>query len=147
MQSFLEANKIVLHHPAEAATTGTITPSAGVDVAGFKECTFGVLVGDVGSGGVPTVTVQQSSDDGDTDAYSNIEGSLVTVADDEDDSIVKIGVKNPQKRYLKCIVGRADADIAIGGIIAVLSGAGKMIVTQDMANLDVILFEPDEGTP
>ena len=146
MASFLEANKIVLHHPAEAAATGTITPASGVDLAGFKECTFGVLVGDIGSGGVPTVTIQQSEDDGDSDAYSDVEGSLVTLADDDDDSVVKVSVKNPQKRYLKCLVGRATANIAVGGIVAVLSGAGKLVVTQEVPN-GVTLFEPDEGTP
>lgn len=145
--SFLEGNKPVLHHGSEAAAQTTITPSDGVDLAGFKECTFLVSLGDVGSGAVPTVTVQQSDDDGDTDAYSNLEGSLVTVADDDDNGIISVGVVNPEKRYLKCIVSRADGDTAVNSIVAILSGAGKQIVTQDSPNIALTIFEPDEGTP
>ena len=93
--------------------------------------------------------LQQSSDDGAADAYSDIEGSSVSVADDDDNQIVVHDIYRPQKRYLKVVVGRGTANAVIDGIVASLYGARKQPTTDDSATVVSLQAagQPDEALP
>jgi hypothetical protein len=103
---------------AGAAGTSAITSSA-VDMAGWEGVTFIVPLGAIVAGAVTSVKVQQSSDDGGSDDYTDISGSAVTIADTDDDKLKYIDILSPGKRYLKVVVSRATQNATIGGIIAI----------------------------
>jgi hypothetical protein len=132
---------------AVAAGQTTITSSA-VDMQGFESCTFMALFGAITSGAATSIKVQQSSDDGATDAYSDLAGTSVTVADDQDNKMAFVEVSRPTKRYLKCIVSRATQDSAVDGIIAVLTGAHEIPTTHPSTVMAAseLHVSPAEGT-
>jgi hypothetical protein len=92
--------------------------------------------------------VQQSSDDGVADGYSDLEGSSVTVPDDGDNKLFYVEVVRPMKRYLKLIVLRATQNATLDGIVAVLSGAKLVPVTHDATTVGAgeTWISPEEGT-
>ena len=140
--------KVIRHSNAVAAGTSTITPSAGVDVSGFNSCAFLAAFGAIVSGAATSIEVHQSDDDGDADAYSALEGTKVTVADDNDNQVAVVEVLRPQKRYLKCIVNRATQNATLDGIIAVLGDAASLPTTHDSSTVvdAEVHVAPDEGT-
>jgi len=122
--------KLTRHSNAVAAGTTTITPSSGIDMAGFDAVLFIVLWGTITSGGVQSVEVHSSSDDGSVDTYAALAGSNVAVADDQDNKVTYIDVVNPPERYLKCIVNRATQNAVVDGILAIQYHSKSKPVTQ-----------------
>jgi len=123
--------KLVRHSAAVAAGTSAITPSAGIDMKGFDSCLFVAAFGTITSGAATSIKVQQSSDDGVADGYSDLTGTSVTVLDTYDDKLVYVEVVRPAKRYLKLIVSRATQNAVLDGITAILSGAHDVPTTHD----------------
>lgn len=147
MEGLLKQTKVVRHNNGAVAGTSTITPSAGIDMQGFNACAFLVLLGTVTATGVPSVKVQQSSDDGATDGYSDLEGSAFAVTDADDDEIIAVEILRPTKRYLKLILLRTTANCVLDGILALLSGAQSVPVTQpETINGNEVHVSPAEGT-
>ena len=128
LEQFLKANKVIRHHGFEGAGMTAITPTAGVDCANFQECTFIVGFEAIVATGVQSIKVQQSDDDS---TYADLAGSSISIADDGDNKLYIVSIKEPRKRYLKCIVSRATANSTVNGIFAILSGARKKPVTED----------------
>lgn len=102
---------------AGAAGTSAITSGA-CDMAGYDAVQFIIPIGTIVTNGVQSVKVQQSSDDGSADDYSDVAGTNVTIADDDDNEVVLIDVIRPQKRYLKVVISRATQNSTFGGIFA-----------------------------
>lgn len=117
MQTLSKNAKFLRINNAAAAATTLITSSA-VDMKGFDACCFTVAYGGIDATATNTVKIQQSSDDGSADAYSDLDNSTVTVAADDDNQIVVVDVVRPQKRYLKCVLTRGVATTVIDGIFA-----------------------------
>jgi len=128
---------------AGAAGQTTITSSA-VNTTGFDGVRFLVLIGAITTAGVQSIKVQYSDDDAATDAYSDVVGSSVTIADDADDTHIYIDVYRPQKQYLKVVISRATQNSTFGGVIAELYNASKVPVTQTATGETHIA--PAEGT-
>lgn len=145
MPSLLEEVLVTRHSNAVSAGTSTITPSSGIDTAGYGSHTFLVLLGDVTSTGTPGVKVQQSSDDGDQDAYSDLEGSAWLADDADDNGIIAVEVIHPGKRYIKCLVTRAVANAVVDGILCLQTGARRKPVTPSTLGNERFTV-PDEGT-
>lgn len=101
-----------------AAASTAITSSA-VDMAGYEGVLFIVPLGTIVSGAVTSLKIQQSSDDGGADDYTDLTGSSQTIADTDDDKLVYVDVMRPGKRYLKMVVTRGTQNATIGGIVAV----------------------------
>ena len=78
MFNIAKACQFVRHENTIAAGTTTITPSAGVDTAGFETCVFLVEWGAIVASGVQSVEVHQSKDDS---SYAALQGSKVVVAE------------------------------------------------------------------
>lgn len=148
IRALSQAAKITRHSNAVAAGTTTITPSSGIDMQGYDGCLFLVAFGAITASGVQSVKVQQSDDDGVSDAYSDLEGTSVSVADDDDNQLVWVDVARPQKRYLKVIVSRATQNSAIDGILALQYGSKVEPVTHDSTTVlgGELHVSPDEGT-
>lgn len=132
---------------AVAAGTTDQTSSA-IDTQGFEGVKIYTAFGTITSGAVTSVKVQQSSDDAAADAYADLAGTSITVADDDDNQVVVHDIYRPQERYLKVVIDRGTQNAVIDGIIAVLYGADKMPTTDDSST--VVSREthssPAEGT-
>lgn len=147
MKSLFKSIEIQRVSNAVAAGQTTITSSA-VDMSGFDVCKFEVHFGAITAGAATSVKIQQSSDDGASDAYSDLAGTSATVADDQDNKILVVEVVRPLKRYLKCIVSRATQNSVVDSIVAhkgeprtlpVVQGSTVMAASETAAS-------PDEGT-
>lgn len=136
------------HSNAVAVGTSTITPSSGINTAGFGTCLFAILWGTI-TDGPPSIKVQQSDDNGVADAYSDLEDSSVPVAITNDNKITWVEINRPSKSWLKLIVTRGGVTGAVvDGIIALLGDHYRGNVTQP-AEVSGGEFHdiPDEGTP
>lgn len=138
---------VLVEHIIDRTADGqATTTSSAVDMAGFNKAAFIIPIGTSASNGVVTAKLQQSSDDGSTDAYSDIEGSSVTYTNGDNKELA-IEIINPAKRYLKCIVVTSTGNSEIGPVICLKHGAKLMPVTQGSNVLDsAFLVNPDEGT-
>lgn len=126
----------------------TAQTSSAIDTAGYEGVKIYSMFGTITSGAATSVKVQQSSDDASADAYADLAGSSVTVADDDDNQVVVHDIYRPRERYLKVVISRATQNAVIDGIVAVLYGADKMPTTDDTTT--VVAREthssPAEGT-
>lgn len=146
MQGLLKNTKIVRHSAGVTAGTSTVTPSAGINTAGYNAVLFLVAVGAITSTGVPSIKVQQSSDDGSTDGYSDLEGTAYSITDADDDGVIAVEIIRPVKQYLKLILTRATANCVLDGIFAILSNPiGPLPITQTTLGNEVHV-SPAEGT-
>lgn len=132
---------------AVAAGTSDQTSSA-VNLAGFDGVMFVALFGTLTSTQVTSIKAQQSSDDGSTDAYSDIEGSASTaLADGDGNKMLILDIYRPGKQYLKLVVDRGTANAVIDGVIAIPYHAESKPVTQgSTVSSSEALVEPAEGT-
>lgn len=141
-------NEIIRHSNAVAAGTTDVEPANGIDSANCDGILFLAAFGSITAGAATTVKAQQSSVvDGSGDDFSDIAGTSVTVADDDDNQIVALEIKRPTKRYVRCVVTRATQNSAVDGIIAIRQGANKRPVTQGATVAGAELHEDKaEGT-
>jgi len=116
---------------AAVAAGTTDVNSTGVDMAGFDEVVFETLIGTITSGAVTSAKLEQSDDDGSSDAYSAIDGCSVTIADTMSDKAVVLGVRKPRKRYVRCTVDRGTQNCVVDGIMARLYGGRVLPPTDD----------------
>ena len=144
---FSQNNVVIKSIPLTAGASTTLTGAA-TDTLGYAGCCFVNLVGTLASTAVVTYKVQQASDDGVADAYNDLEGSALVVADDDDDQLFVIDIQAPAKRYLKQICSRTVAASSIGAGVAILYGAKSVPVTFDVTdNVTSEKFHtPAEGT-
>jgi len=145
MQNLSKDAKISRVSNAVAAGVTTVTSDA-IDMQGFESVTFVVAFGAIVAGAVTSVKVQQSSDDGASDAYADLEATSVTVADDDDNGLVYIEVVRPRERYLKCLVLRATQNSTVDGIIAVQTCPRELPVTHATGVEGETHVSPAEGT-
>jgi hypothetical protein len=120
--------KIVQAATVTAGASGTTdVTSDAVDTAGFESCCFIVPIGGVTSTAVTSIKVQQCDTSG--GSYADLLGTSVTIADSDDDKTFYVEVSRPREQFLKLVVDRGTAAAVVGGVIAVLSGAGNRPVT------------------
>ena len=135
----MKLTKLANHN---ASGTSPIT-SASVDMAGFTGAWFFTSFGTAASN--TTLKAQQSSDDGSSDAFSDLEGTSLTSGTTDED--VWIDIINPQKRYLLVIATPAGTS-TVESIWCLQYGARA--VPQDNTTTGTIIGEqhnyPDEGT-
>ena len=148
IRSFVEEVEVqTLAAYASAASSGTTTSSA-IDMEGYESVCVDVKLGIVSTGGLATVKFQQSSDDAVADAYSDLEASQVVSAGDASTlTHMLFEIKNPQKRYLKCLVTRSVGNVVIDSITAFKFGCKAVPVAQGASVESVnTLINPAEGT-
>lgn len=133
---------------AQAAGTDDTLTSSAVDMQGFDTCWFLAAFGTLTASAVTSVKVQQSSDDGVADAYSDLEGTSVSIADSRDNDVVPVEITRPTKRYLKLVITRATANAVVDGVFALQGGAHSVPVTHDSTTVvdGELHVSPAEGT-
>lgn len=128
-----------------AAGTTDLTSEA-VDTAGFEGCRFIVGLGAITASAVTSVKVQQCDTSGGT--YADLEGSSVTIADDDDNQIAIIDIFRPRERYLKFVTDRGTANAVVDFLLADLYSPRVGAVTQDTTTVvsTEVHVSPAEGT-
>lgn len=99
----------------DAHTVGAINGD-GIDTKGFRSTLFFLDVGTVGTS--VDAKVQESSDDGDTDAYSDVSGSDITQITVTEKQVI-ISVNSEQtERFLRLVVTAGGTeDLAASAIL------------------------------
>lgn len=105
---------------AVAAGTTSQTSSA-VDCKDCDGVSFVAAFGVISANAVTSVKVQQSDDDGASDAYSDLEGTLSSVLTPTTDNnkCLVVEIVRPRKRYLKLVVNRSTGNAVIDGVVAI----------------------------
>jgi hypothetical protein len=126
-----------------AAGTSDVTSSA-IDTAGFEGCCFIVPMGTIASTAVTSIKVQQCDTSG--GSYADLTGTAVTIADDGDDKTYYVEVVRPREQFLKLVVDRGTQNATVGGVIAVLTGAGNKPVSHGASVSGESHYGVAEGT-
>lgn len=132
---------------AVAAGT-TVQTSSAIDMQGYEGVLLIAALGTLTDTQVTALKAQQSDDDGSSDAYGDLEGTLVgPMANDDDNQLLVLDVYRPAKRYLKAVVNRATANAVIDGVIAIRYGARELPTDQPASvAFSEAHVTPDEGT-
>ena len=148
IQQLARNTKATLVKTTVVAGTSNIQSDA-VDMANFEGVVFYISMGAITATAVTSANVQQSSTAALAGTETDILGSKITIADDDDNQMAIIDVYRPSKRYVNAIVLRATANSVINSIIAVQYGAGRLPATNDTTTvIDALtLISPAEGTP
>lgn len=132
---------------AVAAGTTNIDCTA-VDLAGFDSVRFICLAGTLTATQVTSLKAAQSSDNGSSDDWTDIEGSSAgPYTDSDSNDMLVLDIRKPGKQYVRATVVRGTANAVIDGVIAELYNARDLPVTQDATVIDSHkLVSPAEGT-
>lgn len=147
LNSIASAAKLQRVTEDASAATGDIACDS-VDTQGFHSVCFVVMLGTVNGTAVPSVRVQQSDDDGVADDFTDLAGTKVSGADTDDNKLLYVEVEKARKRYLRAVIGRETAAVAVDGAVAILHKADGQPAADDSAT--VVAGEhhlsPAEGT-
>ena len=123
---------------------GTVT-STEVDTSGFEGALFTVAMGSITSGAATTCYVQSAAATG-MGSPSQLDGTLLTIADDDDDLIQVMDVYRPLEPFLQVIVTRATQNSEVENIQVELYGPRKAPTTHDsgtVADMTVVAGPAD----
>jgi hypothetical protein len=127
---------------AGASSAGTTLTSSAVDMQGFEGVMFVGSIATVNAANF--AKVQQSSDDGSSDTYADLEGTKNVPGDDADSFLIDI--YRPRERYLKLLIDRGGANTATGDVYAIQYGARKAPVSHGSTIDAETHASPAEGT-
>lgn len=133
--------------PTAGAAGTTDIEGAGLDMANFEGVLMLVRAGVLTTGGTCTIKAQQSDDDGSSDAYSDLEGTLQTLdVDADDEKTFFINVHRPQKRYVRLYVDRGTQNAVISSAHYLQYGPRVKPTTHGTNVSGESFASPDEGT-
>lgn len=127
---------------AVAAGTSDVESSS-VDMKGFQSAAFIVSLGAITTAAVTSAKLQGSSDNS---SFSDLEGTGVTIADDDDNQIFVLDIDNPRHRYIKCVVDRGIQNAVVDSIVAAQYKAQIEPVTQPATTTVEYNHAPAAGT-
>jgi len=128
------------------AAGSTVVNSDGVQLGDGDSVLFILSMGTVTT--APTVHAEQSSDDGSSDAYADLENSEIdTIVDGDDNLLVLLDVRCPMEEYVRMVVDRTAGNVVIDSITAIVYDCKELPVTQgDDVAATLQLLSPSEGT-
>jgi len=130
---------------AVAAGTTDINSSV-IDMQNYEGVMFIVAFGAITAGAVTSIKAQQGAQSDLSDA-ADLEGTGVTVGDDDDNKVFYLDVYRPRERYVRCVVDRGTQNAVVDGIIAIQYGPKKMPTTHDSSTVEgESHVSPAEGT-
>lgn len=139
----------------EAKISQAITPTAGaagtsdidgaaLDMSGFESVTTIITLGAITANAVTSIKMQQSDSSG--SGYSDLTGTSITVADDDDEEIKVIALVKPEKRYVRVQVARSTQNAVVASAEYIQLGAMKAPTTQPTGVEGESHVSPVEGT-
>lgn len=135
---FSKNNVVKLAKAATAAGTGDTLSTSVIDTAGYAGCAFIVTFGAITANAVVTIKANQGEDSGLSDT-ADIEGSAISVADDDDGQTFVVDINQPTDRYVRLQITRATANAVVGEIYAILYGPRSL--PKDMSATDLVTVE------
>jgi len=132
-EGLTESVKFTLAKEGVTAGVTNIEDAEIIDMAGFDAVAFAVIC-DTPASGTAKVTVKVEQSDASNMADEDDLAGLISeyeIANDADEEVLIVDLIRPAKRYVRCVVDRADEDVAIGGILAMQYAARSKPVTQD----------------
>lgn len=135
-----------------------ITPTAGVagtsdingtalDMQGWEGVMVIVRMGAITANAVTSIKMQQGAASNLSDG-ADLEGTSITVADDDDDQTFVIDLNKPRERYVRVVVDRGTQNAVVASAEYIQYGPRKLPTTQNAT--DLVTFEghvsPAEGT-
>ena len=128
-----------------AAGTTDLTSEA-IDTQGFENVKIYIGFGAITAGAVTSVKVQQCDTSGGT--YADLEGTSITVADDDDNQMTLHEIVRPRERFLKTVIDRGTQNAVVDFEVVVLTNARKQPSTDDSATVvsREVHASPAEGT-
>lgn len=130
MRTDLASSIDIVQHIAPATYSATQTPTNGVDLTGFEQATVVLDVGAVTNDAF-AVEVQESDDDGDTDAYTAVADGDLGAAEPGTltaNTVTTIGYYG-RARFIRVVATDAGTGDATFGVQVVKSGARKQPVS------------------
>jgi len=138
------SDEVKITKVADAQTAGTDTVNGtGVDMAGWDGVIFLTSFGTAAANNA--LHAEQSSDDGDSDSYTDLEGSEVDVGSSDEDQWVD--VLCPQERYVRPSALRGTSS-TLGDIWAI-QYRGRSVAADNVTAGTINgkqVYHPDEGT-
>ncbi len=130
----------------QSAAQSTVT-STRVDMAGYEGVMFIVSMGVIDGSATTTCYVRQDTATG-MGGGAQIAGTVITIADDDDDYAFVMDVYRPEERYLDVQVTRTTSNSEVESIVAIQYGARKVPVTHDSSTVADATYVagPAEGT-
>ena len=128
MESLLHNTRVQRVMNAVAAGTTSETSDV-VDMQNYEGVLFVAEFGTLTADQTTALNAQQSpsSDSG----FGDLAGTTTDPLDDDDDNkLLVLDIKNPQQRYVRCVVTRGTADAVIDGVIAIQYGPRKKPVAK-----------------
>jgi hypothetical protein len=131
-----------------AVAAGTTSQNGtGVEMANAEVVTFVAAFGAITAGAVTGLKAQQSDDDGSADDYTDLEGTLVSIADDEDNKVLVLEVVRPTKKFVRPVVVRGTQNAVIDSVLAIKTHTRVAPTTQGSTVADSESHvSPAEGT-
>jgi hypothetical protein len=105
-----------------AVAAGTsVQNSASVDCKDCDAVTFIATFGAISASADTYIKIQQSSDNGVADDWTDLEGSksAVLTPTTDNNKILQATIVRPGKRYLRCVVNRATGNAVIDSVTAI----------------------------
>jgi hypothetical protein len=144
--NLMKNTKLTRVSNAVAAGTTDINSSE-IDMQNFEGVVFIVAFGTITASAVTSIKAQQDTATGMASA-ADLEGTGVTVADDDDNQLFWLDIFRPQERFVRCVVDRATQNAVVDGIWAVQYGPKKKPTTHDSTTVGggEVHASPAEGT-
>lgn len=138
--------KITRVSNAVAAGTTDVNCST-LDMQGWEGVMFIAGFGAITATAVTSIKAQQGAESDLSDA-ADLEGTGVSVADDDDNQLAWLDIYRPTERYVRAVVDRGTANAVIDFVIAIQYGAKKAPVTHDATTVSggEVHVSPAEGT-
>lgn len=143
--SYTKATRVMV---SQAAGTGT-TNGSSVDMGSdFQVVTFVFEIGDISASGTVDCKVQQSSDDGAGDAFTDLKNTKISYGDTDDDRVAIISVGSPGEEFLRPVVVRSTANSEIDSVMAYQGKVRPAVFQHDTATVLRAEYHqaPAEGT-
>lgn len=135
-----------------------VTPTAGaagttdingttLDMSGFEGVLVIVRMGEITGSAVTSVKMQQGAASDLSDA-ADLEGTGITIADDDDGQIFMIDLYRPLERYVRLVVGRATQNAVVAAAEYVQYSPAKAPIDNNVTDASTIELHvsPAEGT-
>ncbi len=142
-QNFLPEHRISIAVAASARAAGqTAINGAVLDMQGYEGVVAVVEMGTIAATAVTSIKWQQS----DTTDFSDLEGTGIDIADDDDNEIFVSELYKPTKRYVRVVVDRGTANAALRAATYIQYKARTAPVTQGTGVNSELNVGPAEGT-
>jgi hypothetical protein len=133
--------------PTDGAAGTTDINGSICDMANFCGVLALVRMGTITASAVTSIKWQQGNESDMSDA-ADLEGTAITIADDDDEQVFATCLVEPEDRYVRIVVDRGTANAVVADAVYVRFNSRTMPTTIDVD--DLVTFErhvtPAEGT-